>query len=378
MRRIIAVLCALSVAVSASGCSGGSIYSNYRSIAELLVIQTMGFDFSDEGVLLSVSSEGDDGGEGSRAPVRLKAQGSSLTEAQEALQSFSGGSLLFFGHTSYIALGQDILNTDVTRFFDCIERDAAFRLCIPVFAVSSGSAEELVMGAGSKSHDATALFHALEQHMRLRGDAHVFSASEIASALNSSGAALMCAVKAVPADSVDPSAEDGALAVVPDGYIIINKKKAVGHIPMELARGVSLIENMTGAIPIVIGNATVQTDSTECEVSAVFGDDGLSGLRLDVTLSVSLAEAEGSFDPSQLTKKLESTARGWIEDVLMLSVDCGCDFLRLGSLLEIQHPFRLRGAAENFSELMPELQYNICVHAELDRSFHLDLTEGEK
>lgn len=374
MRKFVAVVCAVAVALCAGGCSGGSIYSNYRSISDLMVVQTMGFDLADEGVLLSVSSEG-----GAEPPVRLKSVGRSLTEAQETLQGFSGGSLLFFGHTSYIAIGQGILDSNVTRFFDCIERDAAFRLCIPVFAVSGGSAEALVMGAGSDEHDATQLFHALEQHMRLRGDMHVFSAAEIASALDQNGAALMCAVKAADAAAVDPAAPEGALAIVPDGYIIINKERAVGHVPMELARGVSIIENMMGAVPVVVGNATVQTDDSSCEVTPVFGDGGeLTGLKFDATLSVSLAEAEGEFDVTELARELEDMARGWIEQVLALSVTTGCDFLHLGSELEMRHPVALRGAAEHFALVMPELDFDVRVTADLGRSFHLDLTEGGK
>lgn len=374
MRKFIAVVCAVATILCAGGCSGGSIYSNYRSISDLMVVQTMGFDLADEGVLLSVSSEG-----GAEPPVRLKSAGRSLTEAQETLQGFSGGTLLFFGHTSYIAIGQGILDSNVTRFFDCIERDAAFRLCIPVFAVSGGSAEALVMGAGSDEHDATQLFHALEQHMRLRGDMHVFSAAEIASALDQNGAALMCAVKAADAYAVDPAAPEGALAIVPDGYIIINKERAVGHVPMELARGVSMIENMMGAVPVVVGNATVQTDDSSCEITPVFGDDGeLTGLKFDVRLSVSLAEAEGEFDTAELACELEDMARGWIEQVLALSVTTGCDFLHLGSELEMRHPVALRGAAEHFVLVMPELSFDVRVTADLGRSFHLDLTEGGK
>ena len=55
MRKLIAILCALGVAVLSAGCSGGSIYSNYRDIAELMIVQTLGFDsMPDGGVTVSV------------------------------------------------------------------------------------------------------------------------------------------------------------------------------------------------------------------------------------------------------------------------------------------------------------------------------------
>ena len=374
MKKFIAALCALSLILTASGCSGGSIYSNYRDIAELLVIQTLGFDLSDAGVRLSVSAEGSTGAgkdnEG-KTPVRLSVDAQSMTEAQDALQHYSGGLRLFFGHTAYIVLGENVLNTDTAQFFDCIERDAAFRLCIPVFA-ASGSASELVMGAGADEHDATRLMRAVTENLRLRGDAHIFTAAEIVSALDSNGAALICAVKAVPADTIDPDAAEGEMAIVPDGYTIINNNKAAGHIPMELARGVSLILNEAGSMPVVVGNATLQIDRSSCELEPVFGD-GLEGVAININISASLAEARGDFDPGELTREFEAEARSWVEDVLELQKSSACDFLHLGSALEIRHPQRLRGASENFALIAPGLDFTVRVTADLDRSFHLDL-----
>ena len=167
MRKLIAILCALGVAVLSTGCSGGSIYSNYRDIAELMIVQTLGFDsMPDGGVTVSVSAEGSSGAgseDGSKKPERLSASAASLTEAQDELQHYSGGLQLFFGHTAYFLLGAQVLSSDTTQFFDCIERDTAFRLSIPVFAVSSGSASELILGAGNEERDATKLMHALTQ-----------------------------------------------------------------------------------------------------------------------------------------------------------------------------------------------------------------------
>lgn len=375
MKKLIAAVCALSLALTASGCSGGSIYSNYRDISELLVIQTLGFDLSDAGVRLSVSAEGSSGaGKDNeyKTPVRVSIDAHSMTEAQEALQNYSGGLQLFFGHTAYFVLGESVLTTDTAQFFDCIERDAAFRLCIPVFAASSGSAGELIMGAGGDKHDATKIMHAVTENLRLRGDAHIFTAAEIVSQLDSNGSALICAVKSVPASDAAPDAGGGEMTIVPDGYTIIYKNKAAGHIPPELARGVSLILNKAGSMPVAVGDATLQIDRSSCKIKPVFGD-GLEGVSFDIEIGAALAEARGDFDPDELRRGLEVMAQGWVEDVLALQKSSGCDFLHLGSILEMQHPYRLRGAAGNFSLITPGLDFTVRVTADLDRSFHLDL-----
>ena len=368
MRKLIAILCALGVAVLSAGCSGGSIYSNYRDIAELMIVQTLGFDsMPDGGATVSVSAEGSSGAgseDGSKKPERLSASAASLTEAQDELQHYSGGLQLFFGHTAYFLLGADVLNTDTARFFDCIERDTAFRLSIPVFAVSSGSASELILGAGDEERDATKLMHALTQELRLRGDMHVYTAAEIISAMDVNA----------PADATDPDAGEGEMAVVPDGYTIIYKNKACGRIPAELACGVSLILNEAGPMTVSVGNAALQIDKADCDIEPAFGD-GLEGLTFNIKISASLAEVNGGFDPNELAAGLEDAVRALAEGVLELEKSTGCDFLHLGSALEMRHPVRLRGAAENLALVLPDLDMRVCVSARLDRSFNLDLKE---
>ena len=59
--------------------------------------------------------------------------------------------------------------------------------------------------------------------------------------------------------------------------------------------------------------------------------------------------------------------------MLELQKSSACDFLHLGSALEIRHPQRLRGASENFALIAPGLDFTVRVTADLDRSFHLDL-----
>ena len=73
--------------------------------------------------------------------------------------------------------------------------------------------------------------------------------------------------------------------------------------------------------------------------------------------------------------QLGHAVRALAEGVLELEKSTGCDFLHLGSALEMRHPVRLRGAAENLALVLPDLDMRVCVSARLDRSFNLDLKE---
>ena len=381
-KKLTAAVLALSL-LALSGCSGGSVYSNYREIEQLVVVQTMGFDAAGDGVDLSISSgnSGGSGGSGEKGSqrqttLRMSAEAGSLTVARETIQDYSPGEQLFFGHVSYVVLGRSSLDAGVEKYFDYLERDSSFRLDTPVFAVTDSDASEVVLGTGSSDYDATNALRSIERNLELRGDCYIFSAAQIVADMDANGAALICAVRCADAKESDYEAEEGERTALPDGYIIIYEGKAAGHIPFEMARGVNVIKNETGPLSVELDGATVQLDKCECSVKPVFGGGRLEGLKISVKADASLAELRGSSDTAGLNAALEQEIKGWVSYVIDKSVSTGCDFLQLGSSLEMQEPRSLRGMTEDFASVMPYIYYNISVQAEISRSFDLDIPEG--
>lgn len=268
MRKKFAALL-MSVLLALTGCSGGSIYSNYRDIAQLLVVRTMGFDSSD---------------------------------------------------------------------------------------------------SGGETTDASRLLHAAVENLSLSGRARVYTAAQIISALDRNGAALICAVRTVPAASSSSEAEPEETAIEPDGYIIIYKGKAAGEIPEPIAPGVGILKGETGTLAVSLGNATAELDRVSRELEPVTDAEGLAGLNVKIRLKASLAEAEGEFSVPELESRLAQLVKGWVGGVLECALDSGCDALHLAAELprELQH---------DFDERMGQLHYNVEVTAELQRSYHLDLRE---
>lgn len=379
-KKLTAAALALSL-LALSGCSGGSIYSNFREIEQLVIVQTMGFDETKDGVRLSISS-GNTGGSGSssdeQTTLRMYAESDSVTVAQEIIQDYSPSEQLFFGHIQYITLGHGALEAGIEKYFDYIERDSSFRLDIPVFAVGGGDASELVLGTGSKDYDATNALRSIERNLELRGDCLIFSAAQIAADMDANGAALMSAVRCAPAKESDYEAEEDELTALPDGYIIIKDGKAAGHIPFEMARGVSVLKNETGPISVELKGATVQLGECKCKVKPALGKGGLEGLDISVEANAALAELSGSTEPEGLDAELEQEIQRWISYVIGKAVSSGCDFLQLGSDLERQEPERLSGMTKDFGSVLPYIYYNVSVQAEISRSFDLDVPEAGK
>ena len=383
-KKLTAAVLALSL-IALSGCSGGSIYSNYREIEQLVVIQTMGFDAAGDGVGLSISSgntggSGGSGKDGSKpqTTLRMSAEAGSLTAARETIQDYSPGEQLFFGHVNYVVLGSGALDAGVEKYFDYLERDSAFRLDAPVFAVSDSSASELVLGTGSSDYDATNALRSIERNLDLRGDCYIFSAAQIAADMDANGAALICAVRCADAKESDYEAEEGERTALPDGYIIIYEGKAAGHIPFDMARGVNILKNKAGPMSVELDGATVQLDKCKCSIKPVFSGGALKGLDISVEASAALVERSDGADTAELNAALAQEIKSWVSYVVDKSVSAGCDFLQLGSSLEMQEPRSLRGMTEDFGSVMPYIYYNISVQAEISRSYDLDLPEGGK
>ena len=114
MKKLICFICAASL-VLLSGCSGGSIYTNYREIEQLMVIQTMGFDKSPDGITLSVSTGNSDSGTSSGSTTaHMSASAKTISLAEDRLRDYSASEELFFAHTSYIAIGEACARSSLT------------------------------------------------------------------------------------------------------------------------------------------------------------------------------------------------------------------------------------------------------------------------
>ena len=390
LTRIIAVVC---LAALLSGCSGGSVYSNYREIEQLMVIQTMGFDYAKSGVRLSASSGSDSAGGGgggnakggkqggSAQVARLSAEAESFSLAKERMQDYSAREDLYFAHTSYIAVGGESAKKSVMPFLDYIERSAELRLDIPLFVVTNGAASELVLGAGGESYDATSVLRSLERNLTLRGDGVIYNAAQIVTALDTNGCALISAVKAVKADESVKEAKQSELTAIPDGYTVIKNGKAVGSIPIEYARGVNILQNKVGPSSVELDTdgtrATVQLDKCSCDINPVFDGEHLAGLDIQITLTAALSETADSIETQKLSRALANTAKLWVTKVLGISQSLECDFLQLGSVLERKEPKRLAGMSSDLSESLPSIYYNVGVEAEVNRSFDVGLGSSE-
>ena len=144
MKKAICVILALASAFTLTGCT--SVYSNFKEIEQLLVIQDMGLDKQGGGVLLSLCSASDEST--GDVPKRLYGTGDSITTALEHIYNYSFEDILFCSHISHVLIGEKAAESGIDDYLSYICRSPIMRLDIPLFVVKGSTAQDAVLKVG--------------------------------------------------------------------------------------------------------------------------------------------------------------------------------------------------------------------------------------
>lgn len=376
-RRTLALL--LAAGMLCSGCSTGAISSNYRTVEDLELIQTIGVDRAPEGVCLSAATG--KAGE-NETPKRMTQSGVSMLAALSQLQDRTPSAELFYAQTSYLLLGEEAAAAGgLVPLLDFIARDPDMRLSAPLFIVRGGTAQQAVMETGDDKTDVTEALAALEKDITLDGASHAYSCTDIARALAGSGCAVVGAVACVRT----PEGEGGKLALAPAGYAIFRDGDYVGSIEPETARGASMLLGVAGHGDLAVtdrdGSTVMLTlDSCKTDFRPVWDDGTLA--RVDVTLKLRAAIAELRV-PRRITAReyqdelnaaLAALVTGWAEDVIAASQALGADFLGVGQALAIGGGRRWAAIRDDWPAVWQSVPVRVTVSADVGRTF--DLRDG--
>lgn len=393
---LIIIICML---LSLSGCSG--IYSNFRELERLLVIQTMGIDSAEEGVGISLASGAKSDGS---SPVRLFSPGVSITSAIAHILSYSQEQELFLSHTSHVVLGEEAAKNGINGYLSYICRSPNLRTDIPLYIVKGGTAQEAVMQVGEGSKGISEVLEAVRANVDERGDSKAFSASELLRNLERNGSGLICAIECSPsiqeggtkqegdsgssagtggmespdnAGASDGGGEKQALTAAAVGYGVIRDDKLCAYLDKEQAIGVGLLLNIVGISDIVVTDryatpVTLELDQGSSVIKPVWAEDGsLEMLDIQIKAAANIAEIGGGGhfgEPDYedyLTAQLETAVSERVSAVIQLSKSLQADFLGLGSIVEMDDAEKFRALGGDFASLLPGLPVRISVSGQI-------------
>lgn len=402
MKRGLSLLIIICMLLSLSGCSG--IYSNFRELERLLVIQTMGIDFAEEGVGISLASGAKSDGS---SPVRLFSTGVSVTSAVAHILSYSQEQELFLSHTSHVVLGEEAAKNGINGYLSYICRSPNLRTDIPLYIVKGGTAQEAVMQVGDGSKGISEVLEAVRANVDERGDSKAFSASDLLRDLERNGSGLVCAIECSPsiqeggtkqeggsgsssgtdsAESPDSTGGSGsgeekqekqALTAAAVGYGVIRGDRLCAYIDKEQAIGVGLLLNIVGISNIVVKDryatpVTLELDQGSSVIKPVWAEDGsLEMLDIQIKAAANIAEIGGGGHFSEpdyedyLTAQLETAVSERVSSVIQLSKTLQADFLGLGNIVEMDDAEKYRALGGDFASLLPGLTVRISVSGQI-------------
>ena len=417
MKRFLSLLITMCALPALSGCS--SIYSNYREIQQLMVVQTMGIDREKGGVQVSMAAAAEASGGG---PRRMSAQGSTITAAIDRAYKLSYEEEIFFSHVIHLLVGEAAAEEGLDAFLDYVSQSPTMRIDIPLYIVRGSTANQAVMEVGDSSKGISEVMQTVHESFASPSNSRVFTVADTINSLLRYGSALVCAVECVPSsESVSPGkaeseqqssgqsvqggegqsaqqgeeqkpqAEEGQngqdktqgenpLMAVPAGYAVIRDGKLCKFIEPEEAAAVGLL---TGSLPITDitvtdrngKDASLELNQGSAEITPVWGGKGqLKGLNIQAQVSASVLETDnwqqGSSNEyiNHLTAQLESAVSQRLSSLLRTSMKLKADFLGLAGQVERKSPENYRLMSQRFSELLPGLELQITVSGQLSHT----------
>lgn len=114
-----------------------------RELEATMVVQVLGVDWTDDGVILTAVSDPGEGSEDTEAEV-LSGAGRDLAEAEAALKS-AGEEYVSLTHVTQLVLGAD---SDLPAVLEAALEEPALGQGATVWMAADGTAKELLEGAG--------------------------------------------------------------------------------------------------------------------------------------------------------------------------------------------------------------------------------------
>ena len=202
MKRYISILIVISSLLSLSGCGG--IHTNFREIQQLLVIQTLGLDWEEGSIRVSMAAAAEASGSG---PRRMSATGGTINTAIDRAYELSYEESIFFSHVNHILIGEAAAMEDMDGFLDYLCQSPELRIDIPLYIVREGTAEQAVMEVGDGSRGISEVMQAVAEIFATPSDSRVFTVADTISSLERYGSALVCAIRCEPgSESSGPQA----------------------------------------------------------------------------------------------------------------------------------------------------------------------------
>lgn len=338
------LLCFLTI-INMSFLSACGIYSDYRDLDGLIILETMGADFKGGGYELCFAS-----GAANDEPVRTSISGSSVNDAIEKARSVSAQGELFFSQIGSIIIGEGSAAEGIFPVTEFICRSPRIRTDADIYLVS-GKASDAVIDTGDDSAGIAEQLSRLHEAAESGRGAHIYSAAEIVNRTEKYGASLVSSLNVINTD-------EDTKVVAPAGYEILKDYKAVGKLRSELSFAAALLDDRPYICVLKLPSATVQLESGKSDFELIYKDGEPDEIAVTAKVSASVLENPSETGTETLKAELEQRILKEIKSVLNTSKETEADFLALS----------YRVGEKRLQKSLPYLKFSVTVSAEIKHS----------
>ena len=376
MKKAVSLALAMALSLGLTGCSGSSIFSNYREIENLEIIRTIGIDSTPGGVDVTACTglTGTDSG-----PRIYEKQAASIGSALNELQKLPLGKVALLSHVENLLIGQDQAEDGIGPFLGYMERYSETRLQVTPFVVR-GSAQDLIVGATGQSTSCTDILGSIREQAAYVGSGWPYTCRDVAISLARRGCALILAVEGVKDKKLFE--ERGEMDILPSGFAIIEDGSLAGYLGRQESLGVLMLTQTLKSSDLELEcsgvAATLMLTGCEAAVHPSFDGSELQSLTIELTVGANIINLgqggrlwEDSFIremESALSQELYDCARA----ALNRSQDMGLDFMGLGDMVELANPVSFSLMDSDWQEVFPRLPVKLRVTGQLQRTYDIN------
>lgn len=166
------------------------------------------------------------------------------------------------------------------------------------------------------------------------------------------------------------------------GYAVFNKYSITTFIDQRLSRAANFVQNKIRTTNIDIADTEDTTISlsiieSKSEISFEFNGDNLEKIKISISTNCNIEEAYP--DKNKFTKEeidflqtqQSETIKKDIEDLVTLSKEEESDFLKIGSLLKIYHPYKWNSIKDNWEYVYKETPVEVEVNSTIRRTYDI-------
>ena len=363
-----------------SGCSRSLVCVKAGEIEDYEIVQTVGVDRRGGRILLTAAIGGGAAGEVSV----MQSEGGTVRRAMQLMQDRSEKKYIFFGETESFLIGEEAAGEDISVYLETVERGIDMRLDTKVYIVRGGTAAEAITKASDPEKSVNDRLRAIEEDVRLMSESYVYDCGEVAESLAEDGCAVVAALEL--AERGEQLETERELTLRVPGYALIRGGVLCGFVTGEEARGLTLLRNKAKMDIVEVpdgadGLASVELTGADCRCEADFGETGLKGLRLHLSVRGNVAGMDTPldlYDPAVirvLEASFASVEAARAQAVLERMRLEGQDLIGADTAVRMAHPVLFRRfCAEDWPGVLLSVPWTLEVEASLERTYDLGVS----